>query len=105
MEAAQLVALKQLPKDSYGIRTVQEPYEIIQPEDIDLVLVPGLSFSPDGGRLGRGKGFYDRFLPKCTKAKSMGVGYEMQVLRDIPLNGHDCKVNYLVTERALRVCK
>lgn len=105
MEAAQLTAMKQLPRDEFDIRTVPEPYEVIAPEDIDLVLVPGMSFTQDGSRLGKGKGFYDRFLPRCTKAKTLGVAYEFQVVRELPLNAHDIKVNYLVTEKALRVCK
>lgn len=105
MEAACLTSMKQLERDEYGIRKPQEPCEIINPSDIDVVLVPGLGFTQAGGRLGRGKGFYDRFLPSCTKAKTIGVCYDFQVLKELPLNGHDVKVDYLVTERALRVCK
>ena len=105
MQAVKLNGLDNLGKDSYGIRTPSEPCEVVDPADIDLVLVPGLAFTPEGGRLGRGKGYYDRFLPQCTKAKFLGVGYEFQVVKELPLNGHDVKIHYLVTEKALRVCK
>lgn len=105
MEAVQLLSLKHVEKDAFGIRTPKEPCEVINPSDIDLVLVPGEGFTPAGGRLGKGKGFYDRFLPSCTKAKTLGVGFEAQVVKELPLNGQDVKINYLVTERSLRVCK
>jgi len=105
MEAVKLTDLKGLTKDSFGIRTPAEPCEVINPADIDLVLVSGLAFTSEGGRLGRGKGYFDRYLPLCTKAKFMGVGYEFQVVKELPLNGHDVKMHYLVTEKALRVCK
>jgi len=105
MQAVNIASLDNMPKDSYGIRTPAEPTETINPADIDLVLVPGLGFTSEGGRLGRGKGYYDRFLLQCTKAKFLGVGYEFQVVKELPLNGHDVKIHYLVTEKALRVCK
>jgi 5-formyltetrahydrofolate cyclo-ligase len=105
MQAVRLVTLKKLARDCYGIRTPAEPVEVIQPEDIDLVLVPGAAFTEHGDRLGKGKGFYDRFLPKCTKAVPMGVANEVQVLNELPTQGHDVKIRYLVTEKALRVCK
>lgn len=56
MAAARLVTLKKLGRDRYGIRTPQEPVETVAPEDIDLVLTPGLGFTAQGERLGRGPG-------------------------------------------------
>ena len=105
MQAVRLTALKGLAKDRFGIRAPQAPYEIIAPEDIDVVLTPGLAFTEKGERLGKGKGYYDRFLPRCTKAISMGVAFETQVVKEVPVAGHDVNVRYLVTEKGLRVCK
>lgn len=105
MQAARLVTLKKLGRDRYGIRTPQEPVEAVAPEDIDLVLTPGLGFTPAGERLGRGAGYYDRFLPRCTKAVPMAIGYEVQAQKELPTNAHDAKVRYLCTEKGLRVCK
>mgnify|MGYP000461857335 FL=1 len=54
MAAARLVTLKKLGRDRYGIRTPQEPVETIAPEDIDLVLTPGLGFTAQGRTAGPG---------------------------------------------------
>lgn len=56
--------------------------------DLDLVIVPGLGFSTDGARLGRGKGCYDRFLAK-TNATKIGLCYKEQLTDDIEIEEHD----------------
>jgi 5-formyltetrahydrofolate cyclo-ligase len=67
---------------------------------IDLVVVPGLGFDQAGNRLGRGGGFYDRFLARAEFAGSTcAVGFEQQVLEVIPTDPHDIRVDMLVTEQ------
>lgn len=56
---------------------------------LDLVVVPGVAFSSDGKRLGRGKSFYDRFLPLVPKAAFVGVCYPCQVVEQIPADPWD----------------
>jgi 5-formyltetrahydrofolate cyclo-ligase len=70
---------------------------------IDLVIVPGLAFDPFGNRLGRGRGFYDRFLGKPEfQGKTCGFALEAQVVDSIPAGPHDVKVHMLVTEERVR---
>lgn len=72
-------------------------------ELIDLVIVPGLGFDPSGNRLGRGRGFYDRFLGRPEfKGVSCGFALEDQVVESIPTIGHDAKVDMLVTDLKVR---
>ena len=69
-----------------GALRVQEPDTDEYQEDygkIDLVIVPGMAFDAAGYRLGRGKGFYDRFLPK-VKAPKMGVCFPFQFVDEVP---------------------
>jgi 5-formyltetrahydrofolate cyclo-ligase len=70
---------------------------------IDLVIVPGLGFSPTGGRIGRGMGFYDRFLsqPDFT-GRSCGLAFEEQILPDLPMLDHDVSLSMLVSEHGVR---
>jgi len=68
----------------------------------DLILVPGVAFDERGGRIGRGKGFYDRFL-EGSEAIKVGVAFEAQILRKkLPLEAHDQLLDGLVTERRMR---
>jgi 5-formyltetrahydrofolate cyclo-ligase len=68
----------------------------------DLILVPGTAFDERGGRVGRGKGFYDRFLEGQTGTRA-GLAFEVQILRKkLPLEAHDQLLDALVTERKLR---
>jgi len=80
------------------IRGLPIPIELI-----DLVIVPGLGFDPFGNRLGRGRGFYDRFLGKPEFAGiPCGLALEEQVVDSIPGGPHDMKVRLLVTDQATR---
>jgi 5,10-methenyltetrahydrofolate synthetase len=69
-----------------------------------LVLVPGLGFAPNGARLGRGQGWYDRFLASWPGLVRIGVAFEDQVLDEIPETERDERVNLLATEKGLRSC-
>jgi 5-formyltetrahydrofolate cyclo-ligase len=71
--------------------------------EINLVLVPGLGFGPTGERIGRGAGFYDRFLadPRM-QAITCGLGFEVQVIEGIPMSPRDMTVDMLVTEAQVR---
>jgi 5-formyltetrahydrofolate cyclo-ligase len=70
---------------------------------IDLVIVPGLAFDPFGNRLGRGRGFYDRFLAKPEfKGKTCAFALEAQMVDSIPAGPLDVKVHMLVTEERVR---
>ncbi len=69
---------------------------------IDVVLLPGSVFDEQGGRLGYGGGYYDRFLARETvRAIRIGLAYEQQVVRELPLLPHDQRVHILVTEQRI----
>ncbi len=80
--------------------------EPVDPGRIDLVVTPGLGFDRKGHRLGRGKGFYDRFLSgPAAKAMRCGFCFCEQVVESIPVTDADVPVHWLVTdEEAIRVC-
>ena len=65
-------------------------------DKIDAVLVPGMAFDRDGRRLGRGKGFYDRFLAMLpTSAKKIAVCYPFQIVEQVPTEEHDILMDYV----------
>lgn len=88
-----------------GQMNVWEPKSHCQPVEIaalDLILVPGLAFTRDGLRLGRGGGYYDRLLthPQC-KAQRIGIAFEAQIVESIPVEPHDQRVHQIITESGL----
>ncbi|MBR4936765.1 MAG: 5-formyltetrahydrofolate cyclo-ligase, partial [Bacteroidaceae bacterium] len=58
---------------------------------IDLVIAPGMAFDTAGRRMGRGKGYYDRFLaqPELANAYKIGVCFPFQLLPEVPVDAHD----------------
>lgn len=74
----------------------------ISPSSLDLVIVPGLGFDASGNRLGRGAGFYDRFLlENSLGAKSVGLVPSRMILQRIPAGAMDSPVSTIVTESGL----
>lgn len=65
--------------------------------DIDLAFIPGVSFDGEGHRLGRGKGYYDRLLPRLA-CPTVGVCFGYQLSRQIPVEPHDSPVNQVLTD-------
>lgn len=88
--------------DRYGIRSVPQPAQEIEPESIDLILVPGVAFGRDGSRLGMGAGYYDRFLPKAKRAARMGVAYDALLQDALPTDAYDVGMHFLVSESGLK---
>ena len=84
---------------------LQGPYGIWEPalkkpvnlKSLDLVIVPGLAFDKQGRRLGRGKGYYDRFLSKISQHSiSIGLAYDFQILPFIPTTKYDVEVHKVI---------
>lgn len=95
MDAVAFVGWDAMVCGSFG---VQEPVgEIVAPETIDLVLCPGLAFDPCGGRLGYGKGYYDRYLEK-VHAFWAGICYTECIVEKVPADAHDIAMKAIVTQ-------
>jgi len=85
-----------LRKGNFGIME-PELYDIAPPESIDLILTPGLAFNHSGYRIGYGKGYYDRYLPRCVNAITAGIAYDVQLCGDVFASAQDVAVGHVVT--------
>lgn len=97
IELRQYVGADNLKKGRYGIPTPQTGTYRGKP---DLVIVPGLAFDKDLVRMGRGKGYYDKFLRKLGKVTKVGVCYDFQVRDDVPWSWHDVRMDKVLTPSA-----
>lgn len=88
-----------------GAFSVNEPVsgEKATQTEVEVVIVPGIVFDKKGGRIGFGKGCYDRFLNSCSAVK-IGFCYEFQVAEEIPTEEHDVKMDYIITENRITKC-
>ena len=89
---------KDLVKGPYGIYQPKAPTKIYHPRLIDLAIVPGIAFDEKGNRLGRGMGYYDKFLRALRKGvPRIGLAFKFQVVRCLPTLSHDQPVTKLLT--------
>lgn len=72
--------------------------------EFDLILVPGMAFDRRGGRLGRGKGYYDRFLEKTTGFR-VGICFDDRIVDKVPGESHDAGMDAIVTPSAIFLCE
>lgn len=80
----------------FGIREPVEDCMAIPPDDLDVVLVPGVAFGLDGHRLGRGKGYYDRLLQNFSGTKA-GIAFDEQIVDVVPSEPNDVRMTTVLT--------
>jgi len=106
---------KELTKGSFGIREPKKEFRRrVNQKEIDLVVVPGVVFDKRGGRLGYGRGYYDRFLrnklirlrmSRSHQCALIALAFDLQIARKIPLVKEDIKIDKIVTESGIVDCK
>jgi len=75
-------------------------------DEAGLLLIPGVGYDTKGGRLGYGGGFYDRSLGKVEKLPFIAaLAYEFQILDEVPMHQHDIRVDAIITEQRVIICK
>ena len=96
MENYYVISFGQLEETRFGLQEPRKmsPLHLGSP---DVVIVPGVAFSLKRYRLGYGGGFYDRFLRKIESYK-IGVGFEMQIITNLPVEDHDQQLDLIITE-------
>ncbi|MVX62750.1 5-formyltetrahydrofolate cyclo-ligase [Clostridium chromiireducens] len=104
MDAVEIKSFDNLIKSNYGILEPSKNEPCINPNELDLIVVPGVAFDRNGGRMGYGAGFYDRYFKKITKDNieriiKLALAYNFQVLDKVPMNEQDVPVDFIITEK------
>lgn len=106
MEASEIYSLDELVEGTYGILSVpKDKVRVVDPKDIDFVLVPAVGFDKAGYRLGMGGGYYDRYLARMDKAYLMAGIYACQLVDEIIKDEYDAQIDAIITENDFIRCK
>ncbi len=76
----------------------------IDPDLIDLIIIPGSVFDLQGGRLGYGGGYYDRFLERAPGALRVALAFALQLTEKLSLQPHDQRMDFIITEQGIISC-
>lgn len=102
MKAYYINSFDSLTHGAYGILE-PKPENPASEDDIDCVLVPGCVFGRNFARIGYGKGYYDRFLPKAKNAVKIGLCYDFCLIDNVETDRYDAYVDIIVTEKEVLV--
>jgi 5-formyltetrahydrofolate cyclo-ligase len=89
-----------------GPRGVLEPdadrCKIVPMDKVDIAIIPGLAFDEKGGRIGTGKGYYDRLIPRLAiTTRKVALTFEEQIVQQIPMESHDKYVDIIITDKRI----
>lgn len=92
-------SLKDLKKGHHAaLEPKAECMKITLNQPLELFIVPGLAFDRSGRRLGRGEGYFDRFLKDKQKSFKMALAFQEQLLDEVPCLSHDIRMNEIITD-------
>lgn len=104
--ASQLLSWEDLTTGAYSIKEPREDcIRKISTSSVELLIVPGVVFDLCGNRIGYGMGYYDRLLKETIHAHSIGLAFECQLIKSIPTEEHDEKVEMIITEDRTIQCR
>ena len=90
-----------LKRHRYGMLQPKADCPIYPLNQLEIIIVPGIAFDSKGYRLGYGKGFYDRFLPKCKHAITIGIAFHIQIVEDTYPQPWDISVQHIFSEEGM----
>lgn len=89
-------AEKDTETGTHGIPAPKQQLPLVAPQELDILIVPGVAFTPQGDRLGYGGGYYDRYLPQCPQAQKIAVAFSQQMLAHLPTETHDLTIERII---------
>jgi len=91
---------------NFGVLEPKKDKErIVEPDILDLIVIPGVCFDKRGYRIGYGAGYYDRFLSKLPKIPRLSLALQLQMVDEVPEDYYDIPVDYIITEEENIVCE
>lgn len=99
-----LAEMQNWTRNQFGVLEPSEKLSLVLPQQFDGLIIPGVVFNNNGVRLGRGKGYYDRYLCQSRGIK-VGLCFSFQLLKEeIPHEAHDVRMDFIITELEIHKC-
>ncbi|HCW53189.1 MAG TPA: 5-formyltetrahydrofolate cyclo-ligase [Clostridium sp.] len=104
MNAVRINNFDNLIKSKYGALEPKKDKTFIDPNDLDLIVVPGVAFDKNGGRIGYGAGFYDRYFKRIndenkSRIMKLVLAYDFQLMDKVPTDKDDVSIDAVMTEK------
>ncbi|XP_028413568.1 5-formyltetrahydrofolate cyclo-ligase-like [Dendronephthya gigantea] len=104
VELSSMADYESLPLTSWNIKQPADDddrADALETGGLDLIVVPGLGFTSEGGRLGRGKGYYDSYIKRCTELElkvpvTVALAYSVQICKSVPISDHDMIIDHVL---------
>ena len=94
-----------LKKNFYGIpEPDSEDVNSVYDDKVEIIITPGVAFDKKGGRIGMGKGFYDKYFESNPKPVKIGLAFEEQVFDSVPSDEKDKPVDFIITDKNIYIC-
>lgn len=98
MKVFRIDRMEDLEAGYFGVLEPKEGCPEIPSGDIDLIVMPGAAFDREGGRMGYGQGFYDRYIAEAGREiRKVALAYRMQVMDKVPMDENDMRVDDIIT--------
>jgi len=105
MVAVRITDMSDLQPGQWDIPEPRPGLPLVEPSSIDVAVLPGAAFDPQGGRVGYGGGFYDTFMRGLApSAARIALAFDDQVIGCVPCEAHDLRAHMIVTERRVLRC-
>ena len=102
MDAVNIISFDKLIRNAYGILEPSNEELSIDPNELDLIVVPGVAFDNNKGRMGYGAGYYDRYFSKIRekyykRINKVALAYDFQIIDHVPMDKNDVPVDSIIT--------
>lgn len=95
-----IIPVELTPETNFAVGdfNILEPQNEAYTGGYDLIIVPGVAFDRQGNRLGRGKGYYDRFLCQHRSVKKIGICFDFQLIDSVPVEENDIPMDEIISK-------
>jgi len=101
LEFKRIETLDEIETGKFNIKEPLNKCPTIKSQELDILIIPCLAIDEQGNRIGRGGGFYDKFLSQTNNIKTICIVHDLQILKKVPKEKHDKKIKIIISEKKI----